>query len=172
MELYLSGCRLKDGEYLILVSPEFCEKPHEQYRKRWGIETLFGALKSRGFNLEDTHLKDAERLSRLLDLLALAFTWAFVVGLWQASVKELKLKKHEPSVSQRNCCAYSVPAKRRLTVHPQPMGRRRMTSQMRPLQLIDRQHSPANVFYKRFTLAQRGEAYAGAWRERDLLLSV
>lgn len=94
MELYLSGCRLKDREYLILVSSEFCEKPHEEYKKRWGIETLFGALKSRGFNLEDTHLKDSERLSRLLALLALAFTWAFVVGLWQASVKELKLKKH------------------------------------------------------------------------------
>src|SRR5262245_6229338 len=47
------------------------------------IESLFGALKSRGFNLEDTHLKDSERLSRLLALLALAFTWAFVVGLWQ-----------------------------------------------------------------------------------------
>jgi hypothetical protein len=30
----------------------------------------------------------------LFALLALAFTWAFVVGLWQASVKELKLKKH------------------------------------------------------------------------------
>ena len=94
MELYLSGCRLQHGEYLILVSPEFCEAPGEQYRKRWGIETLFGALKSRGFNLEDTHLKDPERLSRLLALLALAFTWAFVVGQWQAIVKELKLKKH------------------------------------------------------------------------------
>lgn len=94
MELYLSGCRLKDGEYLILVSPEFGEQPHEEYRKRWGIETLFGALKSRGFNLEDTHLKDPERLSRLLALLALAFTWAFVVGQWQAVAKELKLKKH------------------------------------------------------------------------------
>jgi hypothetical protein len=58
------------------------------------IETLFGALKSRGFNLEDTHLKDPQRLSRLLALLALAFTWAFIVGQWQASVKELKLKKH------------------------------------------------------------------------------
>lgn len=94
LDLYLSGCRLQNGEYLILVSDEFCEKPHEQYRQRWGIETLFGALKSRGFNLEDTHLTDSERLSRLLALLALAFTWAFVVGLWQASVKELKLSKH------------------------------------------------------------------------------
>lgn len=94
MELYLSGCRLPHGEYLILASPEFDEKPHEQYRQRWGIETLFGALKSRGFHLEDTRLQDGERLSRLLALLALAFTWAFVVGQWQAVVKELKLKKH------------------------------------------------------------------------------
>lgn len=94
MDLFLSGCRLKHDEYLILVSPDYCAAPAEQYRKRWGIETLFGALKSRGFNLEDTQLKDPERLSRLLALLALAFTWAFVVGQWQAVVKELKLKKH------------------------------------------------------------------------------
>jgi len=94
LELYLSGRRLKAGEYLILVSAEFCEKPHEEHRKRLGIETLFAALKSRGFNLEVMNVQDPERLSRLLALLALTFTWAFVFGLWQASVKELKLKKH------------------------------------------------------------------------------
>lgn len=94
LELYLSGCYLGDGEYLILVAPEYTPAPHAEYKKRWGIETLFGALKSRGFNLEDTRLQDPERLSKLLALLALAYTWAFVVGEWQASVKELKLKKH------------------------------------------------------------------------------
>lgn len=94
LDLFLSGCYLGQGEYLILVAPEYSPRPHEEYKKRWGIETLFGALKSRGFNLEDTHLQDPERLSCLLALLALAFTWAFVVGQWQASVKELKLKKH------------------------------------------------------------------------------
>jgi Transposase DDE domain len=94
MDLFLSGCYLGSGEYLILVSPEYVAAPNEQYSKRWGIETLFGALKSRGFNLEDTRLQDPERVSRLLALLALAFTWAFVVGQWQAAVKELKLKKH------------------------------------------------------------------------------
>jgi hypothetical protein len=26
----------------------------QKNRKRWGIETLFGALKTRGFNFEDT----------------------------------------------------------------------------------------------------------------------
>ena len=94
MELFLSGCYLGSGEYLILVAPEYEAAPAQEYKKRWGIEPLFGALKSRGFNLEDTRLQDAERLSRLLALLALAFTWAFVVGQWQAVVKELKLKKH------------------------------------------------------------------------------
>ena len=94
LELFLSGCYLGSGEYLILVSADYRPRPAEEYKKRWGIETLFGALKSRGFNLEDTRLQDPERLSRLLALLALAFTWAFVVGQWQAVVKELKLKKH------------------------------------------------------------------------------
>ncbi len=94
MELYLSGCYLGAGEYLILVSAEYSMEPAKEYKNRWGIETLFGALKSRGFNLEDTHVQDPERLSRLLALLAIAFTLAFVVGQWQAAVKELKLKKH------------------------------------------------------------------------------
>jgi hypothetical protein len=94
MELYLSGCRLRHGEYLILVSPEYSPEPAMEYKRRWGIETLFGALKSRGFNLEDTRIQDPERISRLMALLALAFTWAFIVGQWQAAVKELKLKKH------------------------------------------------------------------------------
>lgn len=94
MDLFLSGCYLGAGEYLILVSPEYVPEPAAQYKQRWGIETLFGALKSRGFHLEDTRLQDPERLSRLLALLAIAFTWAFVVGQWRAAVKELKLRKH------------------------------------------------------------------------------
>jgi Transposase DDE domain len=94
MKLFLSGCYLGQGEWLLLVAPEFSDNPNQEYQKRWGIETLFGALKSRGFNLEDTRLKEPERISRLLALLALAFTWAFVVGQWQAVVKELKRKKH------------------------------------------------------------------------------
>jgi hypothetical protein len=54
------------------------------YRLRWGIESLFGALKSRGFDLESTHLRSGERLERLLALLALAFGWAHRTGLWVA----------------------------------------------------------------------------------------
>jgi Transposase DDE domain len=91
MDLFLSGCRLRGGEYLLLVSADYLDHPAHEYKRRWGIETLFGALKSRGFNLEDTRLEDGDRLSSLFALLAIAFTWAFVVGQWRAAVEGLKL---------------------------------------------------------------------------------
>ena len=52
LELYLSGGRLKHGEWLILVSATYCDDPAQEYQKRWGLETLCGALKTRGFQLE------------------------------------------------------------------------------------------------------------------------
>jgi len=57
MYLFLSGCYLGAGERLILVSPEYLLEPHKMYEKRWRIETLFGALNTHGFNLEDTRLQ-------------------------------------------------------------------------------------------------------------------
>jgi len=39
---------------------------------RWGVEPLFSDLKSRGFDLEATQLRDPERLDRLLLIMALA----------------------------------------------------------------------------------------------------
>ena len=50
------------------------------YRRRWEIKTLFGALKSRGFKLEKTHLTMPDRVERLVGLLALAFAWTHIVG--------------------------------------------------------------------------------------------
>jgi hypothetical protein len=56
----------------------------DDYAQRWGIETLtlFVIFKSRGFNLEDTHLVDSERLSRLFALLTIALCWACRTGKW------------------------------------------------------------------------------------------
>jgi len=64
------------------------------YRLRWGIETLFAALKTRGFNLESTHFCHAERLSKLMVLLALAFCWAMLTGLCQHQQHPIPLKAH------------------------------------------------------------------------------
>jgi hypothetical protein len=92
--LFLSATRAPDGELVVLVATAAAEKALALYARRWGIETLFGALKRRGFNLEDTHLVKAERLNTLLALLALAFTWAYLLGHWLHQHKPLTLKKH------------------------------------------------------------------------------
>lgn len=50
-------------------------------------------------NLEATHLTEAERVSKLLAILALAFSWAFALGEWQFAQREragkpIKPRKH------------------------------------------------------------------------------
>ncbi len=94
LELYVSGMRLAEGEYLLVVAPSYAAKAIEDYGKRWEIETLFGCLKSRGFRLEDTHVIEPERLKKLLALLALGFCWAHVVGEWLSQQHPLKTKNH------------------------------------------------------------------------------
>lgn len=54
------------------------------YRKRWGIETLFSHLKTRGFRMEDTHLTNNKKIEKLLFSLAIAFCWALKTGKIQA----------------------------------------------------------------------------------------
>ncbi len=78
----IEGMRLKDGQYLIVLSTAKFGIINS-YKKRWNIETMFGNLKSRGFRFEDTHLKDVERISKLLALLALIFCYILQIGAWQ-----------------------------------------------------------------------------------------
>lgn len=80
------GKRLSDGSMLILAAhglegEAVIESIFEAYRKRWEIETLFAALKSRGFDLEATHLRRPKRIRKLLGILAFAYTWARLIGL-------------------------------------------------------------------------------------------
>lgn len=91
---YFSGFRRPDGEYVIVVAPTYESAALAHYRRRWGIETLFGALKTRGFNLEDTRVTKEDRLQKLIALLALAFCWCHRIGFWLHSQKALKKKKH------------------------------------------------------------------------------
>ena len=77
----LSGLRLTAGDFLIVASSAAPPPPAlTAYGRRWEPETLFGALKSRGFKFEDTHLTYPERLGTLLALLALALAWTYRSG--------------------------------------------------------------------------------------------
>lgn len=93
-KLHVIATRLADGELLIVLTNVRPSSALRDYRRRWGIETLFAALKTRGFNLESTHLRSSQRLDKLVALLSIAFTWAMSTGLWLHQRQPLKLKSH------------------------------------------------------------------------------
>ncbi len=93
LELWVVALRIR-GDYVFLLTDENPGSALEDYKKRWEIETLFGCLKTRGFNLEDTHLQEYERISKLLALISIAFCWSHALGEWIVEAKPIKLKKH------------------------------------------------------------------------------
>ena len=88
----VSALRLEDGELLIVISSDSPQTAISDYANRWGIETLFGMFKTRGFCLESTHFTDPQRLSKLLALMALAMCWAMKVGEWLHTHTPLKVR--------------------------------------------------------------------------------
>lgn len=94
LRLHVAVTKSKEDELVVLVCNTEPDKALVRYSRRWQIETLFSALKSRGFNLEDTHMTSPNRLDKLLALLALTFAWAHLVGEWCYAQRPLKLKAH------------------------------------------------------------------------------
>lgn len=76
--------RLED-ELLIVVTNQTAAAGLAAYARRWAIECLFGDLKTRGLNMEDTRLTDPKKLDLLMGLVALATAWiarAAIARLW------------------------------------------------------------------------------------------
>lgn len=88
------ACFRSSDDWVIVICNELPELALQNYQERWMIETLFQALKGRGFNLEDTHLHKQERISKLFAVLTLAFCWCYQVGEWRNSVIPIKTKSH------------------------------------------------------------------------------
>ncbi|ABW32386.1 IS4-like element ISAcma48 family transposase [Acaryochloris marina] len=91
----VEGLRLEDGALLVVIGPTQDDQLIDDYALRWGIETLFGIFKTRGFCLESTHFTEAERLRKLFALLTLALYWAMKTGLFLHQLKPIALKTHE-----------------------------------------------------------------------------
>lgn len=81
-------------EPMIVVSNRPFPNSIKIYRKRWGIETLFECLKTRGFRMEDTHMTDRNKIEKLVFILAIAFCWAYKTGEIQAQKVSVLVKKH------------------------------------------------------------------------------
>ena len=56
---------------------------------------MFKALKSSGFNLKDTHLKEPDRIAKLVSMVFIALIWCYKVGIYiDAFIKPITIKKH------------------------------------------------------------------------------
>jgi hypothetical protein len=96
---YLSASKVKNrkgqSELQIVISFNQPQNAQELYRERWQIETAFRALKSSGFNIEDTHLTDIKRIEKLFSPVTVAFARAYVAGIYvHENIKQIKIKKH------------------------------------------------------------------------------
>ncbi len=100
LKVYISCVKLKKGdktEYLIVASGAKSKNALAEYKIRWAIETMFGCLKSRGFEMEETHLTDTRKISKLLMLLALALCLAMLTGEIKTQITrtvKMKLKNN------------------------------------------------------------------------------
>ena len=81
-------------ELQVIISFNNPQRANTLYKERWQIETAFKALKSSGYNLEDSHLTEADRVQRLFALVIISFTWAYIVGIELDILNPIKIKKH------------------------------------------------------------------------------
>ena len=74
----------------------------ETYQKRWEIETMFGAFKSKGFNFEESKITGKEKVEKLMAFLSIGFLWSLLAGEYRAQNEPIALKKNETLPSIQN----------------------------------------------------------------------
>ncbi len=83
---------LPDGDILFLFgncNPKFLA---QLYEKRWVIEVCFQNIKTRGFNLEGTHLQDLKRIQKLMAMVSIAYAFCVSLGIYlNRKVKRIKV---------------------------------------------------------------------------------
>ena len=95
VDLYLVGTRSKEGELVIIMTNRDVnpKKVMEIYKTRWDIECLFGNVKQKGFNMEDTHMTIPERLDKLMAICAVATALCLMTGAIKNHFKPIKMKR-------------------------------------------------------------------------------
>ena len=53
------------------------------YKKHFGIETIFGDMKSRNFNIHKTRIEDANRIDKLFSIIGIALLIVFAFGTFE-----------------------------------------------------------------------------------------
>jgi hypothetical protein len=106
VRIYATRRTGRNGEesLIILASPLECDYTEALYRKRWTLETAFRALKSAGFNMEETHL-GVKRFENMLTLLMIAFAAVFIDGLVKIESLPIPMMKN-PNVQRMSIFRY------------------------------------------------------------------
>jgi hypothetical protein len=94
-QLRVAAKRIKGSE-LLIVATNLGEgvSSLNLYRKRWGIECLFADAKTRGLNIEDTHITNPDKIATLLVVVALAVSWAHRCATLAMGRKAIRRKAH------------------------------------------------------------------------------
>src|SRR4051794_4324963 len=69
---------------------------------RWGIEAMVSDFKTRGFNLEASHIERTDRLDRLVLVFPLALYLGGLNGMWGAPPKRAPARKNPAGESKKN----------------------------------------------------------------------
>jgi hypothetical protein len=90
----LSLKQLSDKDLLAVVSfgLKTSADPRETYRQRWAIELCFACLKTKGFDIESTHLRHAERLEKMFAIASMAAAAALAASTHDNKVQTGKRK--------------------------------------------------------------------------------
>ena len=92
--VYVVGEKTITGECKILITDAKPENAMCGYAKRQEIETMFGCLKTRGFNFESTHMTELDRIDNLLAVMTIAFALSYRTGDIFKDIVPIKLKSH------------------------------------------------------------------------------
>lgn len=114
-QVHLGGIKAsKANEALIVVSNQKMDKTTiSTYQKRWEIETMFGALKSKGFNFEESKISEEKKIEKLMAFLSISFIWSIMAGDYRADNKPIAYKKRKLS-DQEPFQIWSGVAKKRI----------------------------------------------------------
>ena len=84
-----------ETDHLIVASNDLIDNEALiAYKQRWTIERTFKALKTAGFNIEDTHITDLAKLRKLFAVLAFAITLCVLGGELKNNIMPIKIKNH------------------------------------------------------------------------------
>ena len=104
--------------WIIAMACAPCRAAVLDYTARWAIEPMFAAFKGRGFALEDSPLWHADRLERLVLIMALAMHGCVRVGQDDVQNRPTPLEKNASGKRPGALELQEAPPPRGLLVHP------------------------------------------------------